>query len=117
MTKLKTKRIYEPVEITDGLRVLVDRLWPRGFTKERANVDVWLKTIAPSADLRKWFNHDIKNWDEFNARYLFELKQNSAVKELLDLLAKNETVTLLYAAHDDQHNHAIVLQQFIDTLN
>ncbi|WP_448697455.1 DUF488 domain-containing protein [Mucilaginibacter sp. AW1-3] len=113
MGKVQVKRIYEPVEETDGKRILVDRLWPRGLKKEAVQLDDWMKDIAPSTGLRKWFHQDTSNWQEFTARYILELKQNPAVSTLKQLLAQNPVVTLLYAAHDEQHNHALVLQQFI----
>jgi len=113
MGKVQVKRIYEPVEKTDGKRILVDRLWPRGVKKEAAHLDEWMKDVAPSINLRKWFNHDTAKWHEFTARYTLELKHNPAVKFLQQLADENQIVTLLYAAHDEQHNHALVLQQFI----
>lgn len=98
------------------MRILVDRLWPRGVKKETAHVDEWMKAVAPSTELRKWFNHDRPKWDQFQSKYTHELTQNDAVEELLHLIKNNKTVTLLYAAHDEQHNHALVLQQFIGEL-
>lgn len=117
MGTVKIKRIYEPADKTDGLRILVDRLWPRGMKKETAQLDEWMKAVAPSVTLRKWFNHDTAKWQEFKAKYTFELKHNDAIKELLQLISKNPVVTLLYAAHSEDHNHALVLQHFINTLN
>lgn len=116
MGTVQIKRIYEPAEKSDGKRILVDRLWPRGVKRELAQLDDWMKTVAPSTDLRKWFNHDVAKWQEFTARYTLELKENSAVNELLDMVKKNKMVTLLYAAHDEDHNHAVVLLQFIKTV-
>jgi uncharacterized protein YeaO (DUF488 family) len=116
MGTIKIKRIYEPADKADGARILVDRLWPRGLTKEAAHIDEWMKSVAPAAALRKWFNHETSKWEEFKLRYIKELKQNDAVKDLLDLVKKSETVTLLYAAHDEQHNQALVLQEFINEL-
>lgn len=110
---INIKRIYEPADSTDGYRILVDRLWPRGMKKETAHIDEWLKTIAPSTELRKWFNHDTTKWQEFEAKYLLELKHNEAVGHVLDELKKYKTLTLLYAAHDEQHNHALVLQKYL----
>jgi uncharacterized protein YeaO (DUF488 family) len=114
MGTVQVKRVYEPAEPTDGKRILVDRLWPRGMKKKTAHLDEWLKDIAPSTGLRKWFHHDAAEWQEFTARYLLELKQNSAVNQLLDIISKNKIVTLLYGAHDTAHNHALVLLQFIN---
>ena len=107
------KRVYEPPEASDGTRVLVDRIWPRGLTKERAKVDVWLKDIAPSAGLRTWFGHDPKRWNEFQKRYFGELRANhAAVEHLTDLLSAGK-VTLLFGAHDTEHNNAVALRQFL----
>ena len=106
------KRAYQPFARADGYRVLVDRLWPRGVRKADAHIDVWLKDIAPSTELRQWFGHEPKRWLEFRLRYRKELRSESA-KSLLDDLAKRVrtgTVTLVYAAHDEVHNGAIVLQ-------
>src|ERR1700749_2368335 len=114
MGLLVTKRIYEPVTQTDGLRVLVDRLWPRGIAKERAQLHRWMKEIAPSADLRNAFHHDNMPWDEFEARYITELKHNTAVNDLAELVKNSDTVTLLYATNNNEHNHALVLKRFIE---
>lgn len=106
---VRIKRIYEKPDKQDGFRILVDRLWPRGFTKEKAAVDLWLKDIAPSTELRKWFSHDPDKWSEFKKRYFEELKKNKdAVLVLKDHL-KKQTVTLVYAAKDRDHNEALVL--------
>lgn len=107
------KRIYEPAKASDGKRVLVDRLWPRGISKERAKLKLWLKEIAPSTELRKWFNHDPKKWPEFQKRYKQELRNNQDAVNQLKSLAKKQTVTLLYGARDEEHNEALVIQQFI----
>jgi uncharacterized protein YeaO (DUF488 family) len=114
--KLQIKRIYDPADEADGTRVLVDRIWPRGMTKERAAVDLWLKDIAPSPALRKWFGHDPQRWSQFQSRYRAELDRNTAVGQLLDLVMKGK-VTLLYAAHDVSHNHAVVLIEYMDALS
>jgi uncharacterized protein YeaO (DUF488 family) len=113
MGNLHIKRIYEPADKTDGVRVLVDRLWPRGMKKEDAQIDHWMKNVAPSTALRKWFDHDPQNWPVFQQEYIAELKQQESVKELARLIQKNETVTLLYAASNGRYNHAVVLQQFL----
>ncbi len=107
------KRIYEPAKTSDGKRVLVDRLWPRGVSKERAKLKLWLKEIAPSTELRKWFNHDPKKWPEFQKRYKQELRNNQSAINQLKSLAKKQTVTLLYGTRDEEHNEALVIQQFI----
>ncbi|MCL2725451.1 MAG: DUF488 family protein [Polyangiaceae bacterium] len=112
---LLLKRAYEPAAPGDGFRVLVDRLWPRGLSKERAKLGEWLKAIAPSEDLRKWFAHDASRFDAFRERYERELAEGEA-KAALDTLAaraKKETVTLVYAAHDEEHNNAVVLAALI----
>jgi len=107
------KRIYEPPSADDGTRVLVDRLWPRGVSKDEARIDHWPKAVAPSPELRKWFGHDPAHWEEFGRRYRAELSANTeAVDQLRHLRGK---VTLLYAAHDEQHNHALVLLDFLQS--
>ena len=112
-SQLKIKRAYEPPAEDDGVRVLVDRLWPRGVSKDEAGVDVWLKEIAPSDELRKWFKHDPGKWAEFRKRYERELDQKKeAVRQIIDLLAEGP-VTLLYSAKDEEHNNAVVLRAYI----
>ena len=107
---IRLKRIYEVPHREDGLRVLVDRLWPRGISKERARVDLWLKEIAPSDSLRKWFSHDPEKWPEFRRRYLEELKEKqAALQKLRSLRTKGKPIALLYAAKDSAHNNAAVL--------
>ena len=106
---IKLKRVYEQPDTKDGERVLVDRLWPRGLTKEKARVDLWLKEIAPSTELRRWFGHDPAKWTEFKRRYRAELKGNKEqVARLKDEMEKGP-VTLLYGARDEEHNEAVVL--------
>ena len=108
---IKLKRIYEPYNKKDGYRVLVDRLWPRGVSKEKAHLDVWLKDIAPSTELRKWFNHDPKKWADFKKKYQGELKKNKeAVLTLKQVKKKHPTITLLYGAKDEIHNEAVVIK-------
>ena len=110
---LQLKRAYDPPAKTDGVRILVDRLWPRGVAKASAKIDHWLKDIAPSTALRKWFGHDPAKWAEFKKRYRRELKANpQAVAELRKLIRK-ETATLVYAAKDEEHNHAVALQEYL----
>lgn len=106
---VKIKRVYEKASKEDGIRILIDRLWPRGFTKQKAAVDLWLKEIAPSTQLRKWFNHDAEKWPEFKKRYLLELKENKEPYSLLKQHVKNGVVTLVYSAKDELHNDAQVL--------
>ena len=112
---IRVKRVYDEPARGDGLRVLVDRLWPRGLSKERAKVDVWLKDVAPSHELRRWFHHDPTRWSEFEARYRAEL---AARKEPLDLLrekSRKRIVTLLYGARDPERNQAIVLKRLLES--
>jgi len=111
---LKTKRAYEPAETSDGTRFLVDRLWPRGIKKEKLKMEAWLKDVAPSPELRKWFAHDPEKWNEFQKRYRAELRANpEAWKPILEA-AKKGDVTLLYSARDTEHNSAILLKAFLE---
>lgn len=109
-----TKRIYEAAEPGDGIRVLVDRLWPRGVSKEDADLDRWIKEIAPSDELRRWFDHDSERWDEFSRRYQAELTHHQDIISELRKLTDEETVTLLYAAKDMDHNNAIILKEVLE---
>lgn len=111
--KLKLKRAYDPPSPDDGTRILVDRLWPRGLTKEKAHIDLWLKDIAPSPELRKWFAHDPAKWSEFQARYKDELKSNSGALAQLKAETAHHPVTLIFASRDVEHNEAIVLQKLL----
>ena len=111
---LQIKRVYAPVEKNDGFRVLVDRLWPRGMKKETAAIDLWLKEVAPSTSLRKWFGHETAKWSDFQKRYRQELQDNTKAVDTLRQLLSKETVTLLYGAKDEQHNQAVVLQDFLN---
>jgi uncharacterized protein YeaO (DUF488 family) len=111
---LKTKRVYESVNASDGVRFLVDRLWPRGIKKEKLKMKTWLKDVAPSPELRKWFAHDPEKWQEFQQRYRAELESNpDAWKPILEA-AKNGSVTLLYSAQDTEHNSAVLLKAFLE---
>ncbi len=112
---IRLKRIYEPPEPGDGRRILVDRLWPRGLAKDDAKLDEWLKEIAPSDDLRKWFGHDPAKWDEFRKRYRAELKPHEDILARLRAEARKGTVTLLFAAKDEEHNNAVVLQEMLQS--
>lgn len=114
MRDLFVKRIYEPAEKADGFRVLVDRLWPRGLKKETAGIDLWLKEVAPTTELRQWFHSGDKDWQEFRHKYLLELKHNSAVNELSGLMEQHKMITLLYAAKDEHQNHALVLKEYME---
>ena len=113
MTNIRIKRAYEEPDAEDGERILVDRLWPRGLTKEKARIDLWLKNVAPSTELRKWFAHDPAKWAEFRSRYKEELKKNKEQISLLRREASRGTVTLIYGAKDQQHNEAVILQRLL----
>ncbi len=109
------KRIYEKAEKNDGYRILVDRLWPRGVSRENAKIDLWLKEVAPSDSLRKWFNHDVDKWSEFKKKYREELKKNNSFfEELQAYQKKHKVITLLYGAKDTSHNQAIILQELLE---
>lgn len=112
---IQLKRIYEAGSKEDGYRILVDRLWPRGFTKEKAALDLWLKEIAPSNELRKWFGHDPDKWKDFQKKYKQELKQNKEAVDILKDYIQKGKVTLLYAAKDEEHNEAQVIKDFISS--
>lgn len=112
---MKIKRAYVPVEDTDGYRILVDRLWPRGISKDKAKIDLWLKSVAPSNDLRKWFGHDPERFPEFSKRYQAELEESGALDELRSAIKVHPNATLLFAAHDEEHNNAVVLQHLLET--
>jgi uncharacterized protein YeaO (DUF488 family) len=111
--KLQIKRVYEQPDNEDGIRILVDRLWPRGLTKEKASVDLWLREIAPSTKLRQWFGHDPTKWEEFKQRYRHELKENDEQVWRLRQEIEKGTVTLVYGAKDVEYNEAVVLQEFL----
>ena len=111
---VRLKRIYEAYDRNDGFRVLVDRLWPRGVSKEKAHIDLWLKDIAPSTELRKWFGHDVAKWEEFQKRYKKELQENIENVALLRRFSKeHKSLTLLYGAKDTKHNEAVVLLELL----
>lgn len=107
---IRLKRAYEPADAGDGVRLLVDRLWPRGVSKERAALDDWLKDIAPSTELRQWFGHDPDRWPEFQRRYRAELREHAEELNRIRAMARTHTVTLVYSAHDEEHNDAVVLR-------
>jgi uncharacterized protein YeaO (DUF488 family) len=111
---IKIKRAYESKEKSDGFRILVDRLWPRGIKKEDLHADVWLKEIAPSQALRKWFSHDAEKWEEFKTKYTAEIKQSEALEELSAIIKKHKVITLLYSAKDEQRNQAVVLKKYLN---
>ena len=112
--KAVIKRVYEKPSEIDGYRILVDRLWPRGLTKEKAAVDLWLKEIAPTTELRKWFNHDPEKWPGFQKKYLKEIKENKEALAILKQKMNQGKVTILYGAKDEQHNEARVLMEFVN---
>lgn len=110
---LRLKRAYQPAEPGDGRRVLVDRIWPRGVSKAEAHIDLWLKEVAPTTALRKWFGHKPERWPEFRVRYRAELEANPAVEPLRQAMAEGP-VTLVYGAKDEQHNQAVVLAEYLE---
>jgi uncharacterized protein YeaO (DUF488 family) len=111
---IRLKRAYEPPSQEDGLRILVERLWPRGLSKQEAAIGLWLKEIAPSTELRKWFGHDPAKWDEFRRRYRAELDQKSDLLDDLKQKIRAGPVTFVYAARDESHNSALVLQEYLE---
>jgi uncharacterized protein YeaO (DUF488 family) len=111
---IKLKRAYEPVSKDDGLRILVERLWPRGVSKQRARVDLWLKEFAPSAALRTWYAHDPAKWPQFRKRYWAELKGHGDLLSLLQYVCEGRTVTFVYAASDEERNSALALKEFLE---
>ena len=114
MAQIQVKRIYEEPYRSDGFRVLVDRLWPRGISKERAALDLWMKTVAPSTELRQWFGHDPKRWKEFVKRYRAELRDHPSELAELRSHANKGALTLLFGARDSEHNEAIVLKEALE---
>ena len=113
---IRLKRAYEPAESSDGVRILVERLWPRGVKKEELHLDEWMKEISPSPELRKWYNHDVAKWEEFHHRYEAELKAPDKQPLLTRLAdqAKHGPITLVFAARDPDHSSARVLQEFLE---
>jgi len=110
---VKSKRVYDAAEPGDGYRVLIDRMWPRGVSRERARLDEWARELAPSSELRKWFHHDPERFDEFRSRYREELRERRPLLEELRRRARDGPVTLLYAARDREHNDAVVLEELL----
>ena len=110
---IRLKRAYEHPARSDGLRILVERLWPRGVKKEALRLDQWIKEVAPSTALRQWFQHDPAKWSEFRRRYFRELEKRAEVWQPLMALARRGRVTLVYSAHDTEHNNAIALEEFL----
>jgi uncharacterized protein YeaO (DUF488 family) len=112
-SNVRLKRAYEPAAADDGTRILIDRLWPRGISKERAAIDQWMKDIAPSTQLRKWFGHDPARWEEFRRRYAKEIRQHADLLEQLRVLARQGQITLVYSARDEKRNDAVELRELI----
>jgi uncharacterized protein YeaO (DUF488 family) len=115
---IRIKRVYSEPSERDGIRILVDRVWPRGFSKQRARIDAWRKDLAPSAPLRKWFGHDPAKWIEFRKRYRIELRNSDQADTLKELarLSRHRTMTLVYGAADEEHNQAVLLKELLDKL-
>ena len=111
---IKLKRAYEPASKDDGLRILVERLWPRGVSKQKAKIDLLLKALAPSTELRRWYGHDPTRWPQFHKRYRAELKGQGDVLALLRYVTEERTVTFVYAASDEEHNSAVALKEFLE---
>lgn len=110
---IKLKRVYDKPESTDGIRILVERLWPRGLSKEKAKVDIWIKDAAPSTELRKWFGHNPEKWEEFKKRYYDELNSNKLT--LKEVLGQNkETVTFVYASKEEEFNNSVALKEYVE---
>lgn len=112
--RLHLKRTYDPSDAADGFRVLVDRLWPRGLRKDKARIDLWLKEIAPSTELRRWFGHDPARWAMFRRKYRAELRQRADLVRMIEDALREGPVTLLFAARDVEHNEAVVLKDWIE---
>ena len=112
--EIRLKRAYEPPEKHDGTRLLVERLWPRGLTKEKAGIDEWFKEVAPSQELRKWYGHDPEKWEDFRRRYLKELRGNADEVDRLRARVKEGPVTFVYAAKDEKRNSALLLKEYLE---
>ncbi len=111
---IRLKRVYEAAAPRDGARILVERLWPRGVKKSSLRLDSWLKDVAPSSELRQWFGHQPEKWPEFRRRYFAELNANTSTWKILLELARRKTVTLVYSSHDQEHNNAVALKEFLE---
>lgn len=111
---IQIKRVYEPYDKSDGVRFFIDKLYPRGIKKENLHFDQWLKDIAPSNQLRHWFNHDPDKWEEFKQKYWVELKEHKNTLDSILLSSKEKNVTLLYSAHDSEHNNAVALKEYLE---
>jgi len=112
---IRLKRVYDEPAPEDGFRVLVERLWPRGMTKERAQIVLWIREAGASTELRKWFSHDPDKWEEFRQKYFLELSERpEVIRQLVDLINENKVVTFLFAAHDEEHNNAVALKMYLE---
>jgi uncharacterized protein YeaO (DUF488 family) len=111
---VKLKRVYDRPSVADGMRVLVDRLWPRGLTKHDVSADMWLRDAAPSSELRRWYGHDARRWRQFSRKYRIELARQPEVLELIDDLRRRAPVTLIFSTHDEAHSHAVVLREVLE---
>ncbi|AZA84128.1 DUF488 domain-containing protein [Chryseobacterium lactis] len=116
MSEIALKRVYETPSPKDGCRILVDRLWPQGLSKEEAHLDEWNKDLAPSSDLRKWFHHEPELWKDFSEKYVQELHESNLGKDFLEQHKDQEKITLLYAAKDEEHCHPIILKRYLESL-
>lgn len=112
---IATRRVYSNPENDEGTRILVDRVWPRGLTREKVHADLWLKELAPSTDLRRWFGHDPQKWDEFKQRYFMELRQKADDVDRLSEIAHKGKVTLLYGAREERFNNAVALKEYLES--
>ena len=110
---MKLKRIYESYSPEDGYRILVERLWPRGISKEDAHIDMWMKEVAPSTELRKWFNHEDEKWDEFQKRYMEELLKTGQLEKLWEIVSRQGNVTFVFSSKNEKHNNAVVLYNML----
>ncbi|MCL4389466.1 DUF488 family protein [Candidatus Marsarchaeota archaeon] len=110
---IRLKRVYEKIDVRDGERILVDKMWPRGIRRSTSNIDIWVKKVAPSDELRRWFSHDPKKWMGFKKKYKKELASNPALDKLINIILSADPVTLLYSARDTKHNNAVVLLEVI----
>ncbi len=110
--RINLKRIYEAASEDDGVRILVDRLWPRGLSKDHAKVDLWVRDVAPSSELRRWFNHEPAKWDEFRRRYFSELGESVAARSILEAASRSK-ITMLFAAKDEERNNAVALRDYL----
>ncbi len=111
---IKIKRVYDKIDVRDGMRVLIDGLWPRGIRTGTQNIDIWFKDTAPTPELRKWFAHDPTKWSEFRKRYRAELDANKAMDKLVDMALEHDALTLLFASKDTEHNNAVVLLEVLN---